>query len=53
MSEKFLDCSDIACQRYEIGVILTANGFISVLKKMTVSLMPAVIIDHNLPHVLV
>ncbi len=37
---------NIAGQLEEIGIVLTENGFVSVLKKVTVSLMPAVIVDH-------
>jgi len=43
-----------ACQLSEVGIIFTENGLVAVLKKVTVSFMSTVIIDHiscqKLPH---
>jgi hypothetical protein len=36
---------NIPRQLQQMGVVFTDNGFVSVLKKMTITLMSAVIID--------
>ncbi len=37
---------DISCQFQEIGIVLTDDGFISVLEKMATSFVPQVKSDH-------
>jgi hypothetical protein len=41
---------DVPCQLQKIGFFLTDNGFIAILKEMSVSFMPSIEFDHISGH---